>query len=201
MQKEYSNRRLSNGNEHAPHRQKPLSKRVLSRDPELIPGDVNCWLLNHKGSCKEIICVENLVQRGLWEWMHNRNKYGSRQLQRELFCRTFKGAREEDVAWILIQLERLESAKTSQSEFHPQVALCRLKSAFPDETEVEKRYVQHFQMQTAFGFSGVFPTSLWDRIILQASHHEQFVRHAITAIIALRKSRETASSPLQSPSR
>lgn len=68
------------------------------------------------------------------------------------------------------------------------LAMVRPSSILLNESEVERRYFQHFQNQTSSGFSMNFDNSLWNRLILQTSRHEPFVRHAVVAIGAISKS-------------
>jgi hypothetical protein len=68
------------------------------------------------------------------------------------------------------------------------LSLARPSSLLLNESEIERRYFQHFQDQTTSGFSMNFDNSLWNRLILQTSRHEPFVRHAVVAIGAISKS-------------
>ena len=68
------------------------------------------------------------------------------------------------------------------------LSLARPSYLLLNESEVERRYIQHFQDQTTSGFSMNFDNSLWNRLILQISRHEPFVRHAVVAIGAISKS-------------
>jgi hypothetical protein len=68
------------------------------------------------------------------------------------------------------------------------LSLARPSSLLLNENEIERRYFQHFQDQTTSGFSMNFDNSLWNRLILQTSRHEPFVRHAVVAIGAISKS-------------
>lgn len=76
----------------------------------------------------------------------------------------------------------LETVKNSHiSLSQPSVAL-----RFRDNLEM--LYFQVFQEETTSELTGLFHSSLWNRIILQECHHEDFVRHAVIAIGALSKS-------------
>jgi hypothetical protein len=75
------------------------------------------------------------------------------------------------------------------------LSLARPSSLLLNESEIEHRYVQHFQDQTTSGFSMNFDNSLWNRVILQISRHEPFVRHAVVAIGAISKSIQIDPSP------
>ena len=68
------------------------------------------------------------------------------------------------------------------------LSFTRPSSLLLNESEIEHRYFQHFQDQTTSGFSMNFDNSLWNRLILQTSRHEPFVRHAVVAIGAISKS-------------
>ncbi|KAK0120472.1 hypothetical protein ONS96_010684 [Cadophora gregata f. sp. sojae] len=52
----------------------------------------------------------------------------------------------------------------------------------------EYRYFQVFQTNTAPELTGYFDSNIWNRLILQACHHEPYAWHAVVAIGALRKS-------------
>lgn len=54
---------------------------------------------------------------------------------------------------------------------------------FKDEQEY--RYFQQFCNKTALQLSGCFDSELWSRLILQACHNDQSIRHAAIAIAAL----------------
>jgi hypothetical protein len=110
---------MSNGNLRTPHRQKSLSSKYLSQRPDRIRRDGNRWLLARDGTEKEIICVDDLVRRVLLEWAVVRGKCIKRDFQRT-FSQRFEGARVTDVAWILTQLQGLESACTTLSQIHIQ---------------------------------------------------------------------------------
>jgi hypothetical protein len=68
------------------------------------------------------------------------------------------------------------------------LALARPSSLLLNESEIERRYFQHFQDHTTSGISMNFDNSLWNRLILQTSRQEPFVRHAVVAIGAISKS-------------
>ena len=51
--------------------------------------------------------------------------------------------------------------------------------------EEEQRYYYIYQTQTANELSGVFSPDIWGRLILQACHKEDFVKHAVVGIAAL----------------
>lgn len=67
------------------------------------------------------------------------------------------------------------------------LALARPSSLLLNESEIERRYFQHFQDQTMSGFSMNFDNSLWNRLVLQTSRYEPFVRYAVVAIGAISK--------------
>jgi hypothetical protein len=56
------------------------------------------------------------------------------------------------------------------------------------EDQKEALYFYVFRKETSVELSGVFKSSFWDTLLLQESHHEPFVRHALVAIAALNKS-------------
>lgn len=68
------------------------------------------------------------------------------------------------------------------------LTLARPSSLLFSESEIERRYFQHFQHHTTSHFSMNFDNSLWNRLILQTSRQEPFVRHALVAIGAISKS-------------
>jgi hypothetical protein len=74
------------------------------------------------------------------------------------------------------------------------LSLVRPSSLLLNESEIEHRYIQHFQNQTTSGFSLNFDNSLWNRLVLQICRHEPFVRHAVVAIGAISKSIQIESS-------
>jgi len=62
-------------------------------------------------------------------------------------------------------------------------------------TEEESRYFRVFSEHSAFELSGFFDTDFWNRVVLQESHRNVPIRHAVMAIGALNKSLEAAPSP------
>ncbi|KIN05124.1 hypothetical protein OIDMADRAFT_39518 [Oidiodendron maius Zn] len=64
----------------------------------------------------------------------------------------------------------------------------------------EGQYFQVFRMRTASELSGFFNSDFWTRSVLQESHSEASIRHAVVALGALYKTLEAASeSPPGSP--
>jgi hypothetical protein len=64
----------------------------------------------------------------------------------------------------------------------------------------EGQYFQVFRTHTASELSGFFDSEFWTRSVLQESHSEASIRHAVVALGALYKTLETASeSPPGSP--
>ena len=53
------------------------------------------------------------------------------------------------------------------------------------ETDDEYLSFKHYSTQTANELAGYFDLSLWNRLVLQASHDQPFIRHAIITIGAL----------------
>ena len=67
-------------------------------------------------------------------------------------------------------------------------------------SEKEGQYFQVFRTRTASELSGFFDSDFWTRSVLQESHWEASIRHAIVALGALYKTLEAASeSPPASP--
>lgn len=60
----------------------------------------------------------------------------------------------------------------------------------------EGQYFQVFQKHTASGLSGFFDSEFWTRSVLQESHSEALIRHAVVALGALYKTLEKASESL-----
>jgi hypothetical protein len=52
-------------------------------------------------------------------------------------------------------------------------------------SQKERRSFHFFQQKTAFQLSGSFEDAFWERYVLQATHHEPSIRHAIIALGAL----------------
>ncbi|KAG4441114.1 hypothetical protein IFR05_003404 [Cadophora sp. M221] len=61
---------------------------------------------------------------------------------------------------------------------------------FNDNTE--SYFFTIFQTETASDLSGVFKSTFWNRILLQESSHQNFVRHAIIGIAALNQSAKSS---------
>ena len=68
---------------------------------------------------------------------------------------------------------------------------------FTDETEA--LYFRLFLEETSLELIGVFDTSFWGRILLQESHQQDFVRHALVGIAALSKSIKTKALTVAYP--
>jgi hypothetical protein len=58
--------------------------------------------------------------------------------------------------------------------------------------ETERRYFQIFCDRTAHDLAGYFPTSFWQRGVLQESHSDSSVRHAVIALGALTKTLDSS---------
>jgi hypothetical protein len=56
------------------------------------------------------------------------------------------------------------------------------------ESQEEWNYFQIFKEETSAELAGIFESCFWNRILLQDSHHLDFVRHAVIGIAALHKS-------------
>ena len=67
----------------------------------------------------------------------------------------------------------------------PQSTISGIQSAIHFDSERELRYFRIFCDETASQIAGPFKSSLWDRLVPQASEVEPFVRHAIVAIGAI----------------
>ncbi|KAK3214758.1 hypothetical protein GRF29_19g1177605 [Pseudopithomyces chartarum] len=86
-----------------------------------------------------------------------------------------------------VLLPKREEALLGLTSFRPSATLL-------GETDVENRYLRYFQQETTSGFQSAWDWSVWNRLMLQASHQEAFIRDAVIAIGALHKSLRTASS-------
>jgi len=71
----------------------------------------------------------------------------------------------------------------------------RPSGTLPGETEVENRYLRVFQEETTSGFQSAWDWAVWNRLMLQGCHHEGFIRDAVVAIGAIRKSMSTLYLP------
>ena len=65
-------------------------------------------------------------------------------------------------------------------------------SIFLGESEIDSRYFDYFQQTAAQGLDSAWDWPIWNRLVLQNSHHEPFVRQSIIAIGALLKAQEEA---------
>ena len=52
-------------------------------------------------------------------------------------------------------------------------------------SEEEQRCFNFFRSRTAIQMSGFFSSEIWDRLVLQATHHEPAIRHAVLALGSL----------------
>ena len=52
-------------------------------------------------------------------------------------------------------------------------------------SEEEQRYFNFFHFRTAIQMSGFFSSEIWDRLVLQATHYEPAIRHAVLALGSL----------------
>jgi hypothetical protein len=66
-------------------------------------------------------------------------------------------------------------------------------------SETEALYFRLFLEETSLELIGVFDTSFWGKILLQESHQQDFVRHAIVGIAALSKSIKTKALTVAYP--
>jgi hypothetical protein len=72
----------------------------------------------------------------------------------------------------------------------------RLPTTISFQDEQQAHYFQFFQSETAAALSGGFPTTLWNRIVLQACVDEPCILQCTVAISALDKAGKVKSSPL-----
>ena len=63
-------------------------------------------------------------------------------------------------------------------------------------TSVERRHLDFFQQRTAPDFSGNFNSEFWSRLVLQVSHSEPAVRHAVVALGSLHESLDSGGQEL-----
>lgn len=66
------------------------------------------------------------------------------------------------------------------------------------ESDLERRSFDFFRKRTVGMLSGIFDPSFWTRLVLQATHHEPAIRHAVVALGALHESFEVR--PREEPS-
>jgi hypothetical protein len=57
-------------------------------------------------------------------------------------------------------------------------------------SELERRSFDFFCKRTVRILGGVFDPTFWTRLVLQATHHEPAIRHAVVALGALHESSE-----------
>jgi len=76
---------------------------------------------------------------------------------------------------------------TSVTQYSPSLSI--------HSTEKDARYFRIFGEQSAFELSGFFDTDFWARVVLQESHQNTAIRHAVMALGALHKSLEAAPGP------
>jgi hypothetical protein len=62
------------------------------------------------------------------------------------------------------------------------------------DSPIEHRYFTVFQNSAAAQLSGYYVSSVWDRVILQACHEEQWARHLVVAIGALHQTLSTSTA-------
>ena len=72
----------------------------------------------------------------------------------------------------------------------------RLPTTISFQDEQQAQYFQFFQSETAAALSGGFPTTLWNRIVLQACVDEPCILQCTVAISALGKACKVKASPL-----
>jgi hypothetical protein len=60
------------------------------------------------------------------------------------------------------------------------------------ENDWDFTYFQYFCGETCYGLSGVFEFAIWNRIVLQASFHHPFIRHAIITLANMSKNVKSA---------
>ena len=70
-------------------------------------------------------------------------------------------------------------------------SLCGLAS------EEERRYFNFFRSRTSVQMAGFFSSEIWDRLILQATHYEPAIKHAVLALGSLHERFENEDQSLQ----
>jgi len=68
------------------------------------------------------------------------------------------------------------------------VAMPSSELRFADD--LEERHFRNFQMETAAELSGIFDTTFWNRLLLQACHEEPFVKKIVMALSAVSTSKK-----------
>ncbi len=83
---------------------------------------------------------------------------------------------------------------------HWQLSTLALSRVSVDVTgnEKERRAFEFFRKVSVPEFSGFLESNFWSRLVLQASHTESTIRHAVIALGALHESRK-GKDPMQSP--
>jgi len=66
-------------------------------------------------------------------------------------------------------------------------------------SEEECRSFEYFRSRTAHQLSGFFDSSFWDRLLLQATHCEPALRHAVLALSSLHERFELRDETIQHP--
>jgi hypothetical protein len=61
------------------------------------------------------------------------------------------------------------------------------------ESDLERRSFDFFCKRTVAILSGIFDSTFWTQLVLQATHHEPAIRHAVIALGALHESSEVGS--------
>jgi hypothetical protein len=64
------------------------------------------------------------------------------------------------------------------------------------ENDWDYTYFQYFCGETCYKLSGVFEFAIWNRIVLQASFHHPFIRHAIITLASMSKNVKSALNRL-----
>jgi hypothetical protein len=60
--------------------------------------------------------------------------------------------------------------------------ITRLPFSFPSDNDQERRAFQFFCTKTASEIAGFLPSDFWNKLILQASHTDPVIRHAVIAL-------------------
>ena len=64
-------------------------------------------------------------------------------------------------------------------------------------SEEERRCFNFFRSRTSVQMAGFFPSEIWDRLILQATHYEPAIKHAVLALGSLHERFENEDQSLQ----
>ncbi|KAI9711512.1 MAG: hypothetical protein M1820_002075 [Bogoriella megaspora] len=88
-------------------------------------------------------------------------------------------------------IDRDETPPSEASEKEPLLVSRQLNS--PLGSPAQKRYLEFYQISMASKMSGYFDSGFWNRLILQLSHTEPCINHAITALSSMHEQFEASS--------